>query len=147
MHTRIYKTYWNNNINTYIIKKELVKNLQKNFHVLLSKWWNLKIMFRLKKWNPVALLMVYYLKMHTIYQKYINRIFRYTSLCLRLINNPFALFLHETIHNSVPRARNHINNSYELIDKLRGQFLEAQLQSCVLKCRFALYQCAITFNH
>lgn len=65
--------------------------------------------------------------MHTAYRRYINVKFR--CAFVSSINSPlqaFASYLHELIINSVPKARSYIENSFQLVDKLRDQFLNTQ---------------------
>lgn len=38
----------------------------------------------------------------------------------------FASFLYDIIYNDVPRTQSHIENSFELVKKLRGQSLDTQ---------------------
>jgi len=59
-----------------------------------------------------------------------------TNYSLRLIvsciNNPLyplSLFLHNLIYNSIPKHFSHINNSFHLVNKLNGKFMDPD---CVL---------------
>lgn len=107
--------------NTYIsIKKDPTKTLIRNLHDLLSKWKKREYISNkaYKKLNCTD---------GVLQRAYgVPKIHKTGCIIVSSTNSPLhglAEFLHDIIHSSLPIAKSHIANSFQLVEKLTKRYI------------------------